>query len=64
MRTHAPSPESNFKVSNLMPDDARYLLLSMASYGNGHSNETEVATAIVKVKYQHSDAVEHYRSNN
>jgi len=47
-----------------MPDDARYLLLSMASYGNGHSNETEVATAIVKVKYQHSDAVEHYRSNN
>jgi hypothetical protein len=48
---YAPSLESNCKVSNLMPDDAKCLLLAIASWRENHSNdETErLATAIVKV---------------
>jgi hypothetical protein len=49
-RLHALSPESNYNVSNLTPDDARCLLLTMVGQRDAHSNETEVlATAIVKV---------------
>jgi hypothetical protein len=47
---HARSPESNCKVSDLTPDDARCLLLTLAGQPDGHSNETDLlATAIVKV---------------
>ena len=47
---HAPRPESNCKISNLTPDDARCLLLAITGYGDGQANDAEVlATTIVKV---------------
>jgi hypothetical protein len=47
---HAQSPESNCKVADLAPNDARCLLLTLAGQLDGHSNETDVlAIAIVKV---------------
>jgi hypothetical protein len=47
---HARSPESNCKVSDLAPDDARCLLLVLAGQKDGQSNEADVlARAIVKV---------------
>ena len=50
-RIHASSPESNCKVSNLMPNDAKCLLLEIAAQrDNGSNTKTEeLATAIVKV---------------
>ena len=47
---YARSPESNCNVSDLAPDEAKCLLLTLAGQLAGHSNETDVhATAIVKV---------------
>jgi hypothetical protein len=47
---HARSPESNYKVSDLTPDDAKCLLLTLAGQLDGHSSESDVlATEIVKV---------------
>jgi hypothetical protein len=49
-RLHAPSPQSNYNVSNLAPDDARCLLLAIVGHRDAYSKEPEVlATAIVKV---------------
>ena len=49
-RLHAPSPQSNYNVSNLAPGDAKCLLLAMVGQRDACSKETEVlATAIVKV---------------
>ena len=48
---YAPNPEANCKVSDLMPDDARCLLLAIVGQRDNHSNdEVEVlTTALVKV---------------
>jgi hypothetical protein len=48
---HAPSLESNCKISNMTPDEARCLLLAIAGWRDHHSNDENerLATAIVKV---------------
>ena len=47
---YARSPNLNCKISDLTPDDARSLLLTIAGQGDSCANETKMlATAVVKV---------------